>query len=242
MNAIPVTATALFLATVGLVAMLFVAGVRKAAGADPARRARWTRRAAAGAAAWLIVTGALAAGGALAGQRLPPPLLVLLAASLAVCLALAFSPLGGRMAAGVAPAWLVGYQAFRVPVEWFLYRGYEAGLVPPQMTFEGRNWDVLTGLSAPLVAWLVARGRVGPGLLLAWNLAGLALLANVLTVAVLSMPTPLRVFTEGPPNAFVADFPFVWLPAVLVQAALLGHLLLFRALLRRHAAPLAAQG
>jgi hypothetical protein len=43
------------------------------------------------------------------------------------------------------------------------------------------------------------------------------------------MPTPFRVF-EGPPSVFVASVPFVWLPTVMVMAALLGHLLLFRRL------------
>jgi hypothetical protein len=33
-------------------------------------------------------------------------------------------------------------------------------------------------------------------------------------------------------DPFVAHFPFVWLPAFLVQAALLGHLLVFRRLAR----------
>jgi hypothetical protein len=51
------------------------------------------------------------------------------------------------------------------------------------------------------------------------------------TIAVLSMPTPFRAY-DGPPNVFVASVPFVWLPTVMVMAALLGHLLLFRRLRR----------
>jgi hypothetical protein len=45
----------------------------------------------------------------------------------------------------------------------------------------------------------------------------------------MSMPGPLRQF-DGPPNVWVGDFPFVWLPTVMVAAALLGHLLVFRRL------------
>ena len=45
-------------------------------------------------------------------------------------------------------AWLIGLQVFRVAVEIFLALGYRAGFVPVQMTVEGRNWDVLTGLTA----------------------------------------------------------------------------------------------
>ena len=54
------------------------------------------------------------------------------------------------------------------------------------------------------------------------------LLANIVTVAIFSMPTEFRVFMNEPANLFVAHVPYVWLPAVLVPAALLGHLLVFR--------------
>jgi hypothetical protein len=66
-----------------------------------------------------------------------------------------------------------------------------------------------------------------------WNALGLLLLANIVTVAVLSAPSPLRVFRNAPANSWVAHAPWVWLPAVLVQAALFGHLLVFRALRSR---------
>ncbi|HKQ78896.1 MAG TPA: hypothetical protein VJ810_34675 [Blastocatellia bacterium] len=59
---------------------------------------------------------------------------------------------------------------------------------------------------------------------------GLALLINIVTIAILSAPTPLRKFFNEPANTFVTYFPFVWLPAFLVQAAWFGHLLVFRRL------------
>ena len=61
-----------------------------------------------------------------------------------------------------------------------------------------------------------------------WNIFGLVLLANIVTIAILSMPTEFRIFMNEPANIFVAHIPYVWLPTVLVQTALLGHLLLFR--------------
>jgi hypothetical protein len=44
------------------------------------------------------------------------------------------------------------------------------------------------------------------------------------------MPFPLQRFAV--PNVWVTQAPFVWLPAVMVLAALLGHILLFRRLRR----------
>jgi hypothetical protein len=179
---------------------------------------------------YLGVVGALAVSGVLEFGPLPPRLLLLVLLCLAGTAALAFSPLGGRLAAGVPLAWLVGYQAFRIPVELLLHRGFREGFVPEQMTYLGANFDVASGASALVVAFLLARGAASPRLVLVWNVAGLALLANIVTIAVLSMPTPLRAFQNEPANVWVARFPWIWLPTVLVQAAWLGHLLVFRAL------------
>jgi hypothetical protein len=56
------------------------------------------------------------------------------------------------------------------------------------------------------------------------------LLVKIVAVAVLSTPVPFRHFLEGPPNLLPSTFPFVWLPAFLVQVALGSHLLVFRQL------------
>jgi hypothetical protein len=65
---------------------------------------------------------------------------------------------------------------------------------------------------------------------LAWNVLGLALLANIVAVAALSTPVPFRRFLEGPPNLLPGTFPWIWLPSFLVQVALASHLLVFRRL------------
>ena len=75
------------------------------------------------------------------------------------------------------PTWgLVAFQAFRAPLEFTLYALHREGLVPAQLTFTGRNFDVLVGLTAPLVAWLAATGRASPRLLKVWNALGVLLL------------------------------------------------------------------
>jgi hypothetical protein len=141
---------------------------------------------------------------------------------------IAFSRYGWRLAAGLPVALLVAIQGFRLPLELAMHRMYERGVMPVQMSYSGRNFDIITGITAFLVAWLVASGRGGRRLVLAWNLLGLALLINVMTVAILSMPL-FRYFGDDRLNIWVTYPPFVWLPAVMVLAALAGHLLIFRA-------------
>jgi len=186
-----------------------------------------------GLSAWLGFASLLATSGWLGGfDARPPHFFLFMLPTFAATLALAFSRGGARAADRIGFAALTAFQVFRVPVEWVLFALHRDGRVPVQMSFEGWNFDVLTGLSAPLVAWLVARGRIGRRGLLAWNCAGLALLANIVGIAVLSTPTPLRTFWNEPANTFVAGWPWIWLPGFLVPAALLGHLVALRKLVR----------
>jgi hypothetical protein len=97
------------------------------------------------------------------------------------------------------------------------------------MTYVGRNLDIVTGITAAVLALGLMRWRVPAVVVHAWNVLGLALLANILVVAVLSMPT-FRAFGPDQMNVWVAMPPFVWLPAVLVVAALAGHIVIVRKL------------
>ena len=215
---------AVFLATVAFVLGALLAGVRRA---EP----RWLPYTALCGIGWLGFTAALAASGWLGEfDRRPPHFFVLMLPTALATLVLAFSPFGARLGGRIGWPALIGFQVFRLPVEWVLASLGGAGVAPAQMTFHGWNFDVLTGLSAPLVAWLAGQNRLGMRGLVAWNVLGLALLANVVTIAILSTPTPLRVFTNEPANTFVTASPWVWLPAFLVPAALFGHLLAFRKL------------
>jgi hypothetical protein len=182
-----------------------------------------------GVLAWLAVTGLAGCLGLVRDfQRLPPPMFVLLLAALALTVVTAFSRIGSQLLANAGIVWLVGMQAFRIGVEIFLDWGHRVGMVPVQMTFEGRNWDIVSGVSAAGIAWLAAKRQAPRWLILLWNCVGVALLLNIVLIAVLSMPTPWRRFHNEPANSFIAYFPYIWLPTFLVQLALFGHLLVFR--------------
>jgi uncharacterized membrane protein len=113
----------------------------------------------------------------------------------------------------------------RVPVEIVLYWLFEAGQIPQSMTFEGRNFDILSGLTAPVAYFLAfRRGRTNRALLTVWNLAALLLLANIVITAALSVPTPIQQLSFDQPNRAVLYFPFVWLPAIVVPIVLFSHL------------------
>lgn len=214
-----------------LVAALFIAGV--SCTGDAAGRARRALIAVALTSLWMGGAYLVAGTGSLARfDRDPPPFVLLLLAVLALAGGLGLSSLGERLARRLPLAALVLAQGFRLPLELVMHRAADEGVMPRQMSFDGYNFDILTGATALLLgAALALRLRVPRALVLAWNVGGSLLLCNIVTVAVLSTPRLHRFGTDpGQLNTWVFYPPFVWLPTVLVAAALLGHVLIFRAL------------
>lgn len=187
-----------------------------------------------GLAGYLTVFYLLGVSGLLADAEPPKPLLVLLPA-LAGALWFALRSRAGEALVAAAPmAALVGVHVFRVPLELMMHAWAQQGALPLQMTFAGLNWDIVTGVGALLLLPFAARSRIG---VLIWNIVGLALLINIVTVAITSIPGPLRLFMDDPPNLLVMRAPYIWLPTFLVQVAFAGHILVFRALRRRRDLP-----
>lgn len=182
----------------------------------------------------LAVSYAVAASGLVADAIPPKPMAIFVPAML---LALWFSlkSRSGELLATRAPlAALVGLQAFRLPLELLMHGWADQGALPPQMSFDGYNFDIVTGVLALAVAPLADRGALGRRLVLVWNVVGLALLINIVTLSVLSLPGPLNKFPDQIPNVLVMRAPYVWLPAYLAAiVAPAGHIIVFRALRRR---------
>jgi hypothetical protein len=213
-------------------AALFVAGVWHAwrrTGASRAHARRATLLAAAGTAIWMGATDAAARSGIFRRwDVVPPPWGLLVLSIVGIGIVVAFGPVGRRLL--VLPLWvLVAAQAFRVPLELAMHSAYERGIMPIQMSYSGRNFDIVTGLSAIVVAVLLVTSWAGRRIALIWNLLGMALLVNVVTVAILSTPL-FAYFGDQRLNTWVTYPVFVWLPCVMVLAALIGHLLIFRRL------------
>lgn len=124
------------------------------------------------------------------------------------------------------------FHIIRVPVEIVLFWLFIHNAVPKIMTFEGRNFDIYSGLTAPIVYFFAfAKGKLNKILLLCWNFICLGLLINIVFYAVLSTPTKFQQFAFDQPNIAFGYFPFILLPALLVPLVLLCHLASIRFLL-----------
>ena len=114
--------------------------------------------------------------------------------------------------------------ALRIPVEIVLYFLFVYKMIPELMTFEGRNFDILAGITALVVGLLMMKHKISLKALLVWNVFGLFLILFILVNALLSAEFPFQMFAFDQPNRAVQYFPFVLLPALVVPMVIYMHI------------------
>lgn len=178
---------------------------------------------------WILTTAVLGLLSIFEDFSLPPKIILAIIPPFAGVIWLARSQFTLKMFAGMAILPVYFLQFFRVIVELELHELWKAGYLPQSMTFEGRNFDIFVGASAPIIGWLAYKSKSIPEkFALYWNIWGLLVLTNVVVTGIISTPTPLRVLFEDYPNTAVGYFPFSWLPTILVPIAYALHVLAIR--------------
>jgi hypothetical protein len=183
---------------------------------------------------WLLFQAVMALGGFYTQTGFFPPRIVILGVFPVLLLIIAYFLFFRASFIERLPLKLLTIlHVIRIPVEITLFWLLQNRLVPEAMTFEGRNFDILSGLTAPIVFWLAFRGgKLNRALLIGWNIFALILLVNVVTIAVVAMPSPMQSLALDQPNIAVLYFPFNWLPSVVVPIVLFCHLASLWKLLR----------
>ena len=182
---------------------------------------------------WTVIQSAIALTGFYLHTSSIPPRFVLLVAPPLLSIALLFATASGRKLIDKFDAcWLTWLHVVRIPVEIVLFWLFVYKAVPQLITFEGKNFDIISGITAIPVAYLGYHKKQLPGsLLIAWNIACLGLLFNVVIRAVLSAPFPFQQFAFDQPNVAILYFPFILLPGLVVPMVLFSHLICTRKLM-----------
>lgn len=121
----------------------------------------------------------------------------------------------------------------RIPVEIILLWLFLNKSIPELMTFEGRNFDIIAGITAPIIAYFgMTKNKLNRQTILIWNFICLGLLINIVVNALFSAPSPIQKFAFDQPNIAILNFPFSWLPTFIVPIVLFGHLTSIRQLLK----------
>lgn len=174
---------------------------------------------------WIALLGFLSLDGYFANfKTLPPRILPALLLPLIAGLLFLRGAATRELLARTPFQWPVYLQSFRILMEVILWLLYLQQRAPVIMTFEGRNVDILVGLTAiPVGYFCFVRRAWSPRVAFWWNVVAILILLNVVVHAQLSTPSPLRVFNTDPPLTFIAYWPYILLPGFLVPLAWLGH-------------------
>ena len=230
MNNLPTYIAILFVATTFVTVLIFFAALKNAT-VDAVKR---KSNAILGVILlWFIVQAALALNGFYEDIYITPQKMLLIGLPPLGTIAILFLTKKGRKFIDSLPlqtlTWL---HTIRVPVEIVLFLLFVHKAIPQLMTFEGRNFDIIAGITAPLIAWYgFKKNQLSPAILIAWNIICLLLVLNITIHAVLSLPAPFQQLAFEQPNIAVLYFPYNWLPAFVVPVVIFSHLAAIRQLI-----------
>jgi hypothetical protein len=167
-------------------------------------------------------------------NNVPPRSTLLIFPPIIFVIILFLTPKGKKYIDSLNIKTLTILHTIRLPVEIVLFWLFIQKAIPQIMTFEGRNFDVISGITAPVIFYIgfykIKTGRIS---ILFWNFFCLGLLINIVIIAVLSAPFSFQKFAFDQPNIAMQYFPYVWLPCFLVPIVLFSHLASIRQLLKK---------
>ncbi|MEL7146171.1 MAG: hypothetical protein AAFO69_07370 [Bacteroidota bacterium] len=174
----------------------------------------------------LFITALLSFSGFLAKTDAMPPRLPIILMLETVCLVALFFRKQARDFINRIPiTTLTHIHIIRVPVEMVLWWLYKEQVIDPLLTFEGSNYDIIIGISAPFAGLFLvgmrSKSRFGA---IVWNIAGIVLLVNIVYMATACSPYPFQSLCFEIPNTFVFEFPYVWLPTFVVPTVMFCHI------------------
>ena len=184
---------------------------------------------------WLILQTIISLTGFYTITKTIPPRFLLLVLPPLFFIVLLFSTNKGRMFIDrLDVKTLTLSHIVRMPVELILFGLFINKTIPEVMTFEGRNFDIFSGLTAPFIYYFgFVKKTLDKKTILAWNFTCLGLLINIVATAVLSAPFTFQKLAFDQPNVAILYFPFVWLPCCIVPIVLLSHLVSIRQLFKQ---------
>lgn len=122
-----------------------------------------------------------------------------------------------QLLTAVPPVALILIQSFRVLVELLFLRFAKEGLLPEQLSFHGRNYDLLIGvLAVPAGALFLIKNPWARKAGIAFNALGLLSLANIFSIVLLSVPSPFRIYNTFYLPAYFPGVAIVFLASLAV--------------------------
>ncbi len=124
-------------------------------------------------------------------------------------------------------SWLVFYQSFRIGIETILYFSVGAGILPALVTFEGYNYDIIFGISALIVWYLVFVNKsLNFTFVRYWNLTGLVIIGFIIFLFLTGTYFP-SVYNQSTSllTPKYTEYPYILVAGFLMPSAVFIHLL-----------------
>ena len=184
--------------------------------------------------------GLMAAQGILAYQgffevtdTIPPRFALLIGPPTVLTIILFITKPGRRFIDNLNNQTLTYLSIIRIPIEMVLFWLFIEEWMPEVVTFEGRNFDIVAGITAPIIAFFgYKKKKFRKPVLLIWNIVCFLLLANVVTLAILAAPSPFQMLEWDKPTIAVMHLPYCWLAGYIVPVVFFTHLANIRELIK----------
>jgi hypothetical protein len=182
---------------------------------------------------WLVIQGILSLTGFYQVTDTNPPRGILfILPPLLFIIILFITASGRRFIDQMDSGTLTLLHIIRIPVEFVLYWLYLDKQVPKLMTFAGGNYDIISGITAPVVFYFgFVNKLLGRNIIFFWNILCLGLLFMIARHAIFSVPSAFQKFGFDQPNIAILQFPYAWLPSCVVPMVLFSHLAMIKKLI-----------
>ncbi|WP_439556624.1 hypothetical protein [Dyadobacter sp.] len=121
----------------------------------------------------------------------------------------------------------------RAPTEVVMYWLFICRVVPAELTFQGGNLDIIAGMTAPAIYYFgVLREKIKWQMLVCWNVLGLGLTISIVFKFIFSAAFLSESLAVHQPNITLLQFPFVFLPGIIVPVIICSHLAAIRLLVK----------
>jgi len=136
----------------------------------------------------------------------------------------------------IPKSWLIYLQSFRIFVETLFVFSVAQGVLHQNVTIEGYNFDMILGLTAPLIAFLAFEKKIfSIKMVIAWNYLGLLVLASVIFLFLTTVFFPG--FYGSDSNLMPLEFtkyPYTLVAGFLMPVAVFIHVLSIVQLSKKH--------
>jgi hypothetical protein len=119
---------------------------------------------------------------------------------------------------------LIWIHVLRLPIAWLMVWLASEHQLPIRWTYFGWNFDIVFGITAPIIGMMWQRGYRAKWLRI-WHIAGIASLLWIWLGGLLSAAGAWQIWDINAPNYAFVHFPFVWLPSAVFPLLVWAHVL-----------------